>query len=327
MLPDDAARRGVEKLHEDAQLGAGRHLLAQCLLGVFQRQAGFVKCFVGPADSLYGFSAEATALQAFDIDAMRLGGISARHHERRHVAKNDRSTRGKCVHADAAELMDHGAAAEDDVVVDGNVPCERDLVCQDRVIADLRVMCNVDIGHDPVVRADTGYGDVLHGAGVERAEFADYVVIADFQAGGFARVFLVLGLFTENAVVEYAISLADAGMPSDHGVGGHGGAAADLDVLADDRIGSDFGVVRDLRTGVNDRHRVDHCAAFPESLFPGFARMVQSRLASETTTSSTSALAENFQMPRMARRICTLRIRRSPGMTGFLKRASSMPTK
>ena len=183
-------------------------------------------------------------------------------------------------------------------------------------------MCNVDIGHDPVVVPQPRHADVLRRAGIEGAELPDRIPVADLQARWLAGVLLVLRFSPEDAVLEYAVALADAGMPGNDGMRSDAGAAADLDMLADDGKRTDLDVRREPGPGMNDGARVDH--GRPLS---GFVRIVQSSLASETSTSSTSAWAENFQMPRMARRICTLSIRRSPGLTGFLKRASSIPTK
>ena len=50
-------------------------------------------------------------------------------------------------------------------------------------------------------------------------------------------------------------------------------------------------------------------------------------VAEVATAPSTSATVSNFQMPRMARSSVALRTSRSPGTTGRLKRALSMPTK
>src|SRR3954462_3549352 len=74
-LADDAALRGVEELHEYSQFGAIGNLLLQSLLGFFERQPRFVQRFIGAADLLDGARTESSPLQAFNINAMRLGGI------------------------------------------------------------------------------------------------------------------------------------------------------------------------------------------------------------------------------------------------------------
>ena len=96
------------------------------------------------------------------------------------------------VGANAHELVHHRRATHDDVVFDVDVPGEDDVVGEGGVVANDAVMREVDIGHDPVAVAEDGFADVLHGAAVEGDEFADGVVVADFEGGVFAAVFFVL---------------------------------------------------------------------------------------------------------------------------------------
>ena len=96
------------------------------------------------------------------------------------------------VGADAHELVHHRRAAHDDVVFDVDVPGEDDVVGEGGVVADDAVVRKVDVGHDPVAVAEDSFADVLHGAAVEGDEFADGVVVADFEGGVFAAVFFVL---------------------------------------------------------------------------------------------------------------------------------------
>src|SRR6185503_10339857 len=96
------------------------------------------------------------------------------------------------MNADTTELMHHHAAAQNDMIMDGHMPRERHHVRQYGMAADLRVVREMHVGHDPVVVADACDADILHGTGVECAEFADRVVIADLEASGLATVLLVL---------------------------------------------------------------------------------------------------------------------------------------
>ena len=66
-----------------------------------------------------------------------------------------------------------------------------------------------------------------------------------------------------------------------------------------------------------DRARIDHC------LTSGATIMV----AEVATCPSTSATVSNFQMPRMARSSVAFSTSLSPGTTGRLNRALSIPTK
>jgi hypothetical protein len=94
-------------------------------------------------------------------------------------------------------------------------------------------------------------------------------------------------------------------------------ARADRNAGANDGERADFDIVGKLRARIDDSSRVD------QGLTSGATIMV----AEATSTPSTSAAVENFQMPRIARSKVALSASWSPGTTGFLKRAPSMPTK
>ena len=133
-------------------------------------------------------------LQPLGVDAVRLGrGAAAGHHVGRHVAQHDRAAGDEGVHAHAAELVHHSAAAENDVIMDGDVAGERARMLARTVwLPTCAVVRQVHIGHDPVVVAHARDAHVLRGAGVEGAELADRVVIADLEPGRLAAVLLVL---------------------------------------------------------------------------------------------------------------------------------------
>jgi hypothetical protein len=62
------------------------------------------------------------------------------------------------------------------------------------------------------VAADGGDAAVLHGAGVEGAEFADHVAVADFQPRRLPLVFLVLRCLAERDEMEDLVVRADLGV-------------------------------------------------------------------------------------------------------------------
>ena len=95
-------------------------------------------------------------------------------------------------------------------------------------------------------------------------------------------------------------------------------ALADLDVLADHRVRADLDVGREAGCAVDDGRRVDQAWST--------GRTEQRIVASATTFPSTRATQPNLPMPRNARSITTSISSTSPGTTGFLKRALSMPT-
>ncbi len=246
-------------------------------------------------------------------------GIAGGHDEGRQILQQNASHRGEAVGADAHELMHAGETAEDGPVADMDVARQLRVVGEDGLVADLAVVRQMDIGHDPVVITEAGYPGVLRRAAVEGAELADGVAIADFEAGRLAGVFLVLRLFADGTELENAVVAADPGMAADHHMGTDDGAVADLDMLADERIRTDGDVVAKPRRGMDDGGRMDAHA--------DVERMAHIRSASAATSPSTFAVAANFHMPRLVVVSLTSITNWSPGPTGFLKRALSIPTK
>src|SRR5471032_1662390 len=333
MSADDATGRRIEEqAHVADLLGRRRRGLLfgeQRGLGLFQRQAGTVDQLVGGADAVDLLAREAAPLQALDVDAVGLRRIAVQEHERRHVLRQAGAHADEGVRADLAELVHIGEAAHDDPVADFDVAGQLRVVREDRVAADLAVVRQVDVGRDPVVVAEPRHADVLHGAGVEGAEFADRVAVADFQTGRLAVPFLVLRRGADRRELEELVVAADGRVAfddhvrADHRAGGYG------HVRADDRIRADFNAGVELRLRVDDGggmyRRHDY---FPAGWLASSALlMVHIKSASTATLPSTLPTALYFQMPRETRRISTFITSWSPGSTGRLKRALSMPTK
>jgi hypothetical protein len=97
----------------------------------------------------------------------------------------------------------------------------------------------VDVGHDPVVRADARDALFLEGAGVERAELAHGVAIADAQLGELALVAHVLRHRADGAELVERVVAADGRAALDHAVRADLGAGGDAHVRADDGVRAD----------------------------------------------------------------------------------------
>src|SRR3546814_7319813 len=66
------------------------------------------------------------------------------------------------------------------------------IVGQNNIAAELAIMRQMHISHDPVIVSHAGDTDILAGSDIESNEFAYRVAIADFQPRRFAGVFFVL---------------------------------------------------------------------------------------------------------------------------------------
>ena len=197
------------------------------------------------------------------------------------------------------------------------------------MIANVTIVGQVDIGHHPVVVAQPRHARVLHGAAIESAEFAYGIAVANFEARWFTGVLLVLRRFAQRDELENPVIAPDARVPGNHRVRTDAAAGADFDVLADYRIGADFHVVGESRTGVDQGCGMYRCQGqiSIQSVWLSIVRSVHISSASVASWPSTVACAENHQMPLAKRLISTCSSSVSPGITGFLKRALSMPTK
>ena len=130
---------------------------------------------------------ETAAADAFDVDAARGRRVAVDQHEGRHVLGQAGVHADKGVRADLAELVDAGETGQDGPVSHFDVAGQLGVVREDGVAADLAIVRQVDVGAHPVVVAQAGDALVLRGAGVEGAEFADGVAVADFQPGRLRR--------------------------------------------------------------------------------------------------------------------------------------------
>ena len=134
-------------------------------------------------------------------------------------------------------------AAEDRPVADRDVAGELACVGEDGVVADLAVVREVHVGHDPVVVAQARHAGVLRRAAVDRDVLADGVAVADLHPRvGSPLYFLSCGGRADRREVEDAVVAADARVAVEHDVRADPGALADLDVRADDRVGPDLDV-------------------------------------------------------------------------------------
>src|SRR4249919_4042673 len=135
--------------------------------------------------------------------------------------------------ADAAELVDAGEAAEDDVIAHGHMAGQRGVVGKHAVVADVAVVRDVRIGEEPVVVADAGGVATPAGAAVDGAELAEDVAVADGQLDAFARIFLVLRFTADRAVAHEAVVAADPGRTKHAAMRAKAGVVADFDAFAD----------------------------------------------------------------------------------------------
>ena len=203
---------------------------------------------------------EPTALEAFAVEPMRRGRLARRHDERRDILEHHTGNAGHHVCANLAELMHASKSAQNHPVADFGMSGQRGIVGKNRVVAHHAIVRDVDVGHDPVMRADGGHAAILHRADIEGAELANDVVVTDLQPGRLARIFLVLRRLAERNKMENPVVRAYRGVARDHGMCADRGAGADLDVFANDGVGANLDIIGqpgargDQRSGMDRRH-------------------------------------------------------------------------
>jgi hypothetical protein len=114
------------------------------------------------------------------------------------------------------------------------------------------------VGHDPIVIAHPRYAGVLDGAGIESAELANGVVIADLEPSRLAAVFLILRDLAERDELEDVVAAPDARMPGYYGMRTYDGAGPNLYMLADYGVGADLDIGREAGPRMHDRAWVNH---------------------------------------------------------------------
>src|SRR5688572_15284998 len=104
------------------------------------------------------------------------------------------------------------------MITNVHMSCQLGAIRENGVIADLAVVCQMHIRHDPVVIAQPGDPGVLYRATVKGAEFAYGIPIADFEPSRLSCIFLVLRRLAQRYELKNPVVTADAGTAGNHRV-------------------------------------------------------------------------------------------------------------
>src|SRR5690606_25812986 len=166
--------------------------------------------------------------------------------------------------------------------------------------ADLTIVRDMHICHDPVVITQARNPDVLRRTRVNGYELANGIAIADFKRCLLAGVFFVLRVAANRAKPIEHIVFTDGGMAIDDAVLTDNATFSDRDICMDDRIGAYLHRGMQLGAIMNNRGRVDkfgHCSSR--------SRIAHMIAASATTAPSTVARALYLQMTLLIRSAVT----------------------
>ena len=186
-----------------AAIGATSQRLRQ-----FQIRA--IQDAVGVADVLDLLLIEATPLESFGIDHVRLGRIARDHDVRRHIALDDRAAGKKSMGADLHELMHGCESTEDDPIADLNVTGQSCAVGKHHLVAHMQSCATCEYAMNRLSLPIRVTPCAMSGAAIHRAALTKHVAVADLQPRRLAVVFLVLGRIADGGKLEDAVVGADA---------------------------------------------------------------------------------------------------------------------
>ena len=124
-------------------------------------------------------------------------------------------------------------------------------VGQNDVAANLAVMGDMDIGHDPVVGGHTRDADILCRARIDGDVLAHHVTVANLETRRFARVLFVLGHATDRTKTIKAVVLTNGRVPINDTVRTNFSMRANFDVGTNNRKRTHRDGRMQLRTGIH----------------------------------------------------------------------------
>ncbi len=208
-LSDDAA---LARLYEGQEAGDDirpRKLGSNFFAGLFHIEIRAVEQAVGFAECAGVLGDKSTALEADLIDATDLGGVAISNHVGRDVLNDFCAASDDRMLSQAAELMNSGEPTDDDMVLYCDMPGDSAVIRKNDMVADGTIVRDVGVGEKVSVMTDDGLGS-WKGAAVDRAKFAERVVVSDFQIGRLGGVFQILRALTDRAVGIKNVPLPDA---------------------------------------------------------------------------------------------------------------------
>ena len=121
-LSDDATLARFHKSKESSDDIRTGKIAGDFFAGLFHIEIRAVEQAVGLAERASVLGYEATALESDLIDSTDLGGVAIRNHVGRDILNNFRAASDDRVLSETAELMHSGEPADDDMILDYDMP-------------------------------------------------------------------------------------------------------------------------------------------------------------------------------------------------------------
>ena len=142
-LSDDAALARFHKSKESGDdFGPGK-VGSDFFAGLFYVEIRAVEQAVGLTECASVLGYEATALESDLIDSTDFGGVAIRNHVGRDILNNFRAASDDRVLSETAELMHSGEPADDDMILDYDMPGYGAVIRKNDMVSDCAVVCDV----------------------------------------------------------------------------------------------------------------------------------------------------------------------------------------
>jgi hypothetical protein len=132
------------------------------------------------------------------------------------------------------KLMRAHTVGKKNVILNRDVPRERNFVRKNIIVADHAVVRDVHSDHEKVSRTDARRLSLAIGP-MKRAELANDIVVADLEESRLTLELHILRLAANHCMLENAIPGADSREALDDRIGSNLAIRADFDVILDDR--------------------------------------------------------------------------------------------
>jgi hypothetical protein len=158
------------------------------------------------------------------------------------------------------KLVDNRKAPQNGVIANVNMARQLCIVCKNSIVANLAVMGDMDVGHDPVVIADPRRPGILRSSPVQGAKFPYDIPVANFKSGRFVAIFFVLRCGSYRRELEKPVVCANSGRSLDNDMRADRGIGPYFHEITDYRVGAYRNSWRQTCTRVDDGGWVDRHA-------------------------------------------------------------------
>ncbi len=225
--------------------------------------------------------------------------------------------------SDPDKLVNRGKSTDNRIILYFHMAGQGNPIDDGGMIAHDTIVGNMTVSHQIIMVTDAGITVTFGGTAVNGGKLPDDIIIPDFNIGQLPLIGKVLGVCPDGSERENFAALPDVGMLIDNGMMHDYGMVADKHILPDDGIGPNFHLVSQLGFFTHYGSRVN-----------GYACHIHSRRAIEQLMTAVAATAPSTEaVPSMTTKLPLSRItllsrsKRSPGTTGRLNLALSIPAK